>query len=751
MQNFETTSKKNSVSINNIIRNNLKDNKFILNTMSVNEDILINNHSEMNYEKDNINILSIDEINNFLKSKDFINVKDNVSSNASDITHTNLLNNDINSPPEVYNKMIDPKALLGFKNACDFYNKETKDNTSNTNVGNTSSFSQNKFGSSECTSTILKIPFETRKGSRWTKEEDELLTALVEEFEGKSWKKIASFIKSRTPIQCLHRWTKILKPGLVKGPWTSEEDKILINWVKENGATEFTCCNNIIPGRNSKQCRERWFNVLNPKVLKGDWHLTEDYLIYKLYLTFGGKWIRFVPFFKGLRAENSIKNRFYSTIRRFNTLLKKQNKFFDNESQKIVVIFQDLRKKLIDEFKIKSEEELKQFEYEKLGFVDKIEDKDPMNKIYNKEDLIAMASKFYQQKNVKKHKCLEVLKNMNINKIKTENLNIENNRQINKEENNFLRIANFKEYNNNNYNNDQKYIENVLKTNKENNNLYSNDFSVSVSDSLDSNLFTSNFDTNNENETINQNNVMDIYDSSNYNNINNRLKYENNMDYKRLLNQQHHTVNNDKPFNKFSLDDLEDKIMNFCDTQKLNVTEDWNKNINNKFQNVVDMLDSNYNKFCSTNKEFTNEASPNQNNNINYNQNNINYNQNNVKLNHNNNEVMNHRINEHQYIKNPYNYASTSNHHAQLVNPISEMEIPIIKRESQVRSPVTVPVQVPVKVEDNAANSNNIKNFDRLMLQLNELEDLVKITKSQLNKNSTLNTNEAAELDSLNL
>jgi hypothetical protein len=716
LENFETTSIKNRVSINNIIRNNLKDNKFILNTMSVNEDILINNHSEMNYEKDNINILSIDEINNFLKSKDFLNVKDNASSNASDITHTNLLNKDINSPLEVYNKMIDPKALLGFKNACDFYNKETKDNTSNNNVngGNTSSFSQNKFGSSECTSTILKIPFETRKGSRWTKEEDELLTALVEEFEGKSWKKIASFIKSRTPIQCLHRWTKILKPGLVKGPWTSEEDKILINWVKENGATEFTCCNNIIPGRNSKQCRERWFNVLNPKVLKGDWHLTEDYLIYKLYLTFGGKWIRFVPFFKGLRAENSIKNRFYSTIRRFNTLLKKQNKFFDNESQKIVVIFQDLRKKLIDEFKIKSEEELKQFEYEKLGFVDKIEDKDPMNKIYNKEDLIAMASKFYQQKNVKKHKCLEVLKNMNINKIKTDNLNIENNRQINKEENNFLRIANFKEYNNNNNNynnNDQKYIENILKTNKENNNLYSNDFSVSVSDSLDSNLFTSNFDTNNENETINQNNVMDIYDSSNYNNNNNnniinnnnninnhnnnnRLRYENNMDYKRLLNQQHHTVNNDKPFNKFSLDDLEDKIMNFCDTQKLNVTEDWNKNINNKFQNVVDMLDSNYNKFCTTNKEFTNEAIPKQNNNIIHNQNNM-------KLNHNNvNEVMNHRINEHQYLKNPYNYASTSNHHAQHVNPISEMEIPIIKRESQVRSPVPVPVQVLVIVPE---------------------------------------------------
>ena len=603
--NFETTSKNNSVSKINIIRTYLKDNNNFLNNMSANEDILINNNFDMNYEKDNINILSIDEINNFLKSKDFINVKDNNScSNESDFSPENKSN----SPSQSFDKTNDPKAHSGFRNDCDFYNKETKDTTSNNNNDNNSCI-QNKFGSSECTSTLFKIPFETKKGSRWTKEEDELLTALVEEFEGKSWKKIASFIKSRTPIQCLHRWTKILKPGLVKGPWTSEEDKILINWVKLNGATEFICCNNIIPGRNSKQCRERWFNVLNPKVLKGDWHLTEDYLIYKLYLTFGGKWIKFVPFFKGLRAENSIKNRFYSTIRRFNTLLKKQNKFLESESQKIVVIFQDLRKKLIDEFKIKSEEELKSFEYDKLGFVDKIEDKNPMNKIYNKEDLIAMASKFYQEKNLKKNKGLELMKNIK-NEILKRPVNNKNEitKQTNEinDENNFLRIGNIKNNNseikkNTNINNNylQKYnIENILRENK-NNCLYSNDFSVSVSDSLETNLFSSNFETNNDMpENINYSSVLDIYDSSNNNNnANNRIiKEENNIEYKKhhqqhqngqLVNNLQNKMYNDKAFNNFTIDDLEDKIMNFCDTQKFNVNEDWSKNINSIISFVI--------------------------------------------------------------------------------------------------------------------------------------------------------------------
>ena len=38
-------------------------------------------------------------------------------------------------------------------------------------------------------------------------------------------------MQTRTPIQCLHRWTKILKPGLVKGHWTPEEDKLLMEYV----------------------------------------------------------------------------------------------------------------------------------------------------------------------------------------------------------------------------------------------------------------------------------------------------------------------------------------------------------------------------------------------------------------------------------------------------------------------------------------------------------------------------------------
>ncbi len=207
-----------------------------------------------------------------------------------------------------------------------------------------------------------------KKNVKWTKDEDDLLLDLVEKYDGRSWKKICSYIPGRSAIQCLHRWTKILKPGLVKGPWTPEEDTMLINYVKLYGAQDFSECSKIIKGRNNKQCRERWFNVLNPKVIKGEWSLEEDYLIFRLYNTFGGKWIKFIPFFNGLRAENSLKNRFYSTIRRFNTVLRKKGKDFDSENLKIQTIFADFKSQIMERHNLKTEKDLILFEKNKLNF-----------------------------------------------------------------------------------------------------------------------------------------------------------------------------------------------------------------------------------------------------------------------------------------------------------------------------------------------------------------------------------------------
>ena len=71
-------------------------------------------------------------------------------------------------------------------------------------------------GSGEESSMMnLTRPRAERKasiGGRWTVEEDNLLREIVEKHGPKSWKKVANLLGStRTDVQCLHRWNKVLK------------------------------------------------------------------------------------------------------------------------------------------------------------------------------------------------------------------------------------------------------------------------------------------------------------------------------------------------------------------------------------------------------------------------------------------------------------------------------------------------------------------------------------------------------------
>ena len=166
------------------------------------------------------------------------------------------------------------------------------------------------------------------KKGKWTSEEDKLLSSLVKLYNCRNWKTISKNVPGRSSIQCLHRWTKILQPGLVKGPWTSQEDQKLNDWVKKHGATKWTLCAEGIPGRSGKQCREHWNNSLNPDVKKGSWSSEEDFLIMVFYKKYGGSWKKIIPIFNK-RTENSIKNRFFSQLRKIASsfIQSKEKKF----------------------------------------------------------------------------------------------------------------------------------------------------------------------------------------------------------------------------------------------------------------------------------------------------------------------------------------------------------------------------------------------------------------------------------------
>lgn len=158
------------------------------------------------------------------------------------------------------------------------------------------------------------------KTGRWTKHEDELLREAVAEYGPKNWKRIsdAAFDGLRTDVQCLHRWQKVLKPGLKKGQWTEEEDRIVREEVAKMGGAanvKWSAVAVHLPGRLGKQVRERWQNHLDPCLTKEPWAEEEDQLLISLQAVMGNRWSEIARAFEG-RSENSVKNRWNSKQRK---------------------------------------------------------------------------------------------------------------------------------------------------------------------------------------------------------------------------------------------------------------------------------------------------------------------------------------------------------------------------------------------------------------------------------------------------
>ena len=157
--------------------------------------------------------------------------------------------------------------------------------------------------------SIVKV----RNKKKWTKEEDSKLIKLAEKNKEKHWKEIAKNFQNKNPLQCFSRYKRI-KPGIIKGTWSKEEDERILSLVKiyEKSWSKIA---KIIKSRNGKQIRDRFINVLDPEVKKGKFSYKEDKKIRELYLQHGPKW---ATISRGLpsRTPDMIKNRFHSSIKK---------------------------------------------------------------------------------------------------------------------------------------------------------------------------------------------------------------------------------------------------------------------------------------------------------------------------------------------------------------------------------------------------------------------------------------------------
>ncbi|XP_058492660.1 snRNA-activating protein complex subunit 4 isoform X2 [Solea solea] len=147
-----------------------------------------------------------------------------------------------------------------------------------------------------CLQTFQRFVSESLRRKAWSTAEDTQLKKLVYKMRIGNfipYTQMSYFMEGRDPAQLIYRWNQVLDPSLKKGPWTKQEDQLLLQAVSRHGEKNWWKIRLEVPGRTDSACRDRYIDCLKAETKRGPFDEQERKLLLQLVEKYGvGRWAK---------------------------------------------------------------------------------------------------------------------------------------------------------------------------------------------------------------------------------------------------------------------------------------------------------------------------------------------------------------------------------------------------------------------------------------------------------------------------
>lgn len=172
--------------------------------------------------------------------------------------------------------------------------------------------------------------------AKWTNKMDERLLELYNQntnsFGHPFWANIGPIMQNEygvTQEQCMTRYREALNRGARHRKFTPEEDKHLVELVKNYGKNWAEIAKQM-GNRTKKQCKERYINYLDPTIDQSPFTPEEDKFIIEKHKILGSKWEIIAHFLPG-RTPNQVKNRWWGCLEARRKRISRQQQIPPNQ------------------------------------------------------------------------------------------------------------------------------------------------------------------------------------------------------------------------------------------------------------------------------------------------------------------------------------------------------------------------------------------------------------------------------------